>query len=391
MRGRIGVAVIGVALLLSGCGASGNGAHTRQVLVDYSPDDFPASFFGYFPRVVEAHPGDTIDFHQTWTGEPHTITLGTMLEPIGATMRPLLLERKSLLDDVDTSVYGVPSVFPDTNGSGNIRLNQTASQPCYVKAAPLPRGGDCPRSQPAFDGTQAFYNSGYIPYRGRKSNEFKLPLATTIKPGDYFYYCLLHGPGMSGFLRVKPAGASVASAKGLHDRDLEAGRAAAEKARRVAPKATFRLPGSDIQVGVFTDAVKNGLAHPVSTNQFFPSTFHAKVGNPVTWSFLDGPGHTVSFDVPAYLPALLFRPDGSVEINHDSIAPVGGPGYPETGEQAPANGFAVDVGNYDGAHFLSSGFPDGLMRYSITFSKPGTYPYACLIHPLMLGKVVVSA
>jgi plastocyanin len=382
-----------MALVLTGCATNGSGgAHAHQVLVDYSPDDFPASFFGYFPRVVEAHPGDTVDFHQTWTGEPHTVTLGTMLQPIGDKMRPLLLHRKPLTDDVDTSIYGVPSVFPDTNGTGNdnIVLNQTASQPCYVKAGPLPSGGECPKTQPAFDGTQAFYNSGYIPYRGRKSNEFALPLSKAVKPGDYFYYCLLHGPGMGGFVRVKPTGESLASPKGLHDRDLEAGRRLAEKARRVAAKPTFRLPGSDIQVGVFTDAVNNGLAHPVSTNQFFPSAFHTKVGQPVTWSFLDGPGHTVSFAVPKYLPAMLFRPDGSVEVNSKSINAVGGPGYPQTEEPAPDNGFAVDVGDYDGSHFLSSGFPDGRMRYSVTFTKPGTYPYACLIHPLMLGKIVVS-
>jgi plastocyanin len=28
--------------------------------------------------------------------------------------------------------------------------------------------------------------------------------------------------------------------------------------------------------------------------------------------------------------------------------------------------------------------------FTIRFSKPGTYPYACAVHPQMLGQVVVS-
>ena len=29
-------------------------------------------------------------------------------------------------------------------------------------------------------------------------------------------------------------------------------------------------------------------------------------------------------------------------------------------------------------------------KYSYTFSKPGTYPYYCSIHPKMVGKIVVQ-
>jgi len=52
----------------------------------------------------------------------------------------------------------------------------------------------------------------------------------------------------------------------------------------------------------------------------------------------------------------------------------------------------LDAGNFDGSGGLRSsgiGFNTG-DTYSITFTKPGTYPYACLIHSGMTGKVVVS-
>jgi plastocyanin len=29
-------------------------------------------------------------------------------------------------------------------------------------------------------------------------------------------------------------------------------------------------------------------------------------------------------------------------------------------------------------------------KYSYTFSKPGSYPYFCAIHPKMVGKVIVQ-
>jgi plastocyanin len=380
-----------LALVLAACGTNASsGSHTRQVLVDDSPDDLVTSVFGYFPRFVEAHPGDTIDFHQTWTGEPHTITLGTLTKPLGEKIKPLFLKHKELPDYLDTSEYGLPTVWPPED-TATPTINQTAAQPCYVKSGPIPdKGVGCPKVQPAFDGTQEFYNSGYIPYQGNKRDEFHVPLASSIKPGEYFYYCLLHGPGMGGFIDVKPKGATLASAKGLHDPDLVAGIAAARKARTQAATKKFRLPGTDIQAGTFSYYVDTKPA-PVSVNEFLPATFRAKVGQKVTWSFINGPGHTVSFDVPPYLPVIEFRKDGTVALNEKANSPQGGPGYPHSEGEPPEDGYAVDVGDYDGTHFLSSGFPDGPMRYSITFTKPGTYPYACLIHPLMLGKIVVSA
>lgn len=379
-------------MLIAACGGSdASGADKHLVLVDHTLEEFPTSFFGYFPRVVEAHPGDVIQFRQEWTGEPHTITLGTLAQPLGDELRDVLVNHKELPDFIDTNKYGLPSIFSETDDN-SAAIDQRAAQPCYIESGPVPADAkDCPKTQRAFDGTESFYNSGYIPYRGQKRDEFDLPLSSKVKPGSYFYYCVLHGASMGGFVDVKPAGTALRKTDGLHDRDLIAATKATKEARELAKKASFRLPNTDIQAGTFSYYVKSGLRYPTVVNEFLPSTFKAKVGEPVTWSFVNGPGHTVSFDVPAYLPAIVFKKDGTVEVNPKTLNPIGGPGYPATEDEPPEDGFAVDAGRYDGRHFLSSGYPDGPMRYSITFTKPGSYPYACLIHPLMLGRIEVTA
>ena len=392
LRRIVGVVLV-VFLMTAACGANSDssGALTRTVFTDARSDDFAASFFGYYPRVIEAHPGDTIDFTQVWSGEPHTVTLGTMTEALGREMAPALKGRRALPDFVDTAAYGLPSIFSETSNDNSI--NQVAAQPCFVAAQPLPLDAkDCPKKQPTFTGSEAFYNSGYIPYRGLNGNHFEVPLAKTIAPGEYFYYCLLHGPQMGGYIDVKPARVAVKRGKpDLHDRDLVATIAALKQVRARASTAAGRLPGTDIQAGAFTFLLP-GTKHvyAASDNEFLPSTFHARVGQKVTWSISDGPGHTVSFKVPSYFPLVRFAADGSVTLNPAGLNAQGGPGYPKTDAEPPPDGVAVDAGNYDGSFFLSSGFPDGPMRYSVTFSKPGTYPYACIIHPQMIGKIVVS-
>jgi plastocyanin len=35
-------------------------------------------------------------------------------------------------------------------------------------------------------------------------------------------------------------------------------------------------------------------------------------------------------------------------------------------------------------------FPPQLTRYTLTFTKPGTYKFDCLLHPHLEGKVVVA-
>jgi plastocyanin len=122
-------------------------------------------------------------------------------------------------------------------------------------------------------------------------------------------------------------------------------------------------------------------------NQFIPATLHARVAQPVTWTFTGR--HTVSFNVPKFFPIFSVAESGHVDINPAAWQPAGFPGRPAG---LPATEKAtVDAGTWDGKGFRSSGL-DWLSgdRFSLAFSRPGTYLMACLVHPGMVGKVVVA-
>jgi len=131
----------------------------------------------------------------------------------------------------------------------------------------------------------------------------------------------------------------------------------------------------------------------VLANEFLPKTIHAKVGDKVTWAFFGI--HTVSFDVPRYFPLLIIekdctvKPDGRASLTR-------GTGFPPTLPDNAPNPFVVDGGSWNGTGFRSSGFPpdtngpNQVTAYSLTFAKAGTYQYACLIHPKMVGTVIVK-
>ena len=130
-------------------------------------------------------------------------------------------------------------------------------------------------------------------------------------------------------------------------------------------------------------------------SEFIPRTINAKVGEKVTWAFIGQ--HTVSFGVPHYFPELTIAKDGTVKPDHRGTDAAGGAGMPEKLPDNPPNPFVVDGGKWGGSGFRSSGLPqdtggpDEVVGYSLTFTKAGSYDYACLIHPRMVGKVVVSA
>jgi len=399
-----GAVLVAGALAVMGLGACGSsGGDSRTIQVDYHSDDFAGSFLGYYPREVTVTPGMTLKFHQTWTGEPHSVTFGSiidknikgplldLLDNVAAGKQPLPNEPP---ESYDTKFWDerLPGLFSSENG-----LSQAAAHPCFAKTeADLPLNQkECAkknRVQPQFTGQYAYYSSGFIPFEGARGNTFEMKVADNAKEGTYYYYCNVHGIPMGGKVTIKK-GADVESQASMNRRGLEESKRISEPLLKVydkekAGRSEFKLPlagsGDDS-----TESVE-GIV-----NEFTPRTIEAKVNDKVTWTFVGG--HTISFNVPPYTPLFKFNKKGELGFNESLDKAAGGwPGAPEgsddEGDGPPRARLHLDAGNFDGSGGLKSsgtGFDTG-DTYSVTFTKAGTYPYACLIHPGMIGKVVVK-
>ena len=390
-----------VAGLLGACGGSGGASRTIQV--DYRNEDFAATFRGYYPRDVTVRPGMTLKFHQTWSGEPHTVTLGTTVQDL---LTPEILPevRKSFVrgvnpDELSPEVRAAADKFDMSLPFffGEKGINQAAGQPCYL-ARGVPKGEKpcAHKAQPAFDGRQSYYSSGFIPYLGEQGNEFEMKIADDAKPGTYVYFCALHGPDMSGEIIVTKSGEIPSQG----DVNRQAKREADQVAKPLAAQLRKERAGRSEFKGNLAGSGTEEMLHSFKgqINEFTPRTVRAKVGAPVTWTFLGN--HSISFNVPPYVPYYSVKKDGTV-IQSDAIfAPSGGwPGRtpPTSGEGGPDQGTAlppvtVDAGKFDGSGKLKSSGVDWQTgdKYVVTFTKAGTYPMACLVHPGMIAKVVVS-
>lgn len=392
---RLGSTLVALSMLLWGCSSStsgGSDALTRTVLVDYNHDEYAASFMAYFPQVVEVRQGDTINFKQAWTGEGHSVTMGTMVD---AAVKPVrvLIKSGNVPDEPPPEIVEKLKPLPEML-SGDIGMVQSAARPCYLDtgAPPLDELTPCPKvPQPEFNGRQTYYSSGLIPYEGTGGNTYRVKLSNDIAPGTYTYYCNLHGPLQSGEIVVKPKGAKVPSQSAVDKQ----GRAELQKLAKPALNAfkDAKKGKAEVEGEPLTGNLAGYFAPDpdifVFIDEFLPRTIRARVGEKVTWTVL-GP-HTVSFNVPPYLPQFNIGADGTVTYNPQAYDPVASPAPPPYDENRPPNTplAAMDAGRWDGSYFISSGLI-GEVTYSLTFTKAGRYKYACLVHPRMVGEVVVS-
>ena len=406
-------------------GGSGSGEN-RTVLVDYNYDEFAGSFLTYFPRSVTVRPGDTVTFKQAWTGEPHNVAFGTLVDGFMRDVLPIFekypevesLEQLKTVDPAAAETYtrvcldggkleesedSFCPVLPDMASFGGpdvLTMNQNGAQPCYLDTGrpPLEKDTPCPkREQPAFNGKQTYYNSGYIHYEGDEGNTFELPLSDDIAPGDYQYYCNLHGPGMSGTVKVVAPSADIPSQSEVDRRareEIDTQAMPLLKAFNEAKAGKASIDGETPFKGNLAGyGVEDENVHAF-ISEFIPNPIKAKAGEKVTWYVS---GHTVSFDVPRYFPIATVAENGKVTFNPRAVRPIdspvaeppdGGGGPPGEGPPTPQE---VDAGEWDGKGFISSGLPDGDILWSLTFTKAGTYKYACLIHPRRVGEVEVSS
>lgn len=364
--------------------ASG-GAQTVEVQVDAASSETLLSFLMYFPGEVTVHPGDTVDFKSNFTGEPHTVTFGTLVDEGMAKVDPNAQEEPAELQKI-------PPLLPDGPGDAI----QASAQPCFLATEDPPASDACTadqQKQPDFDGTQTYYNSGFL----AEGDVFEVKLADDIEPGTYSYFCALHRASMSGKVTVVAADAKADTAddvtaagdKELEDHVTKLGPTMdAIRAGTLPPFIPTAAPGGVIAGGGSEEVPE---AVPVL---YGPDSIDVKVGDAVTWTIV-GP-HTITFGGDESLRTAISKsPDGSVHVNAQAFAPTGGAGQPQgPPPETPGPPIAIDGGSYDGNGVHSSGlvlsFPPQLYTYSLKFTTAGTYDYFCSIHPDMNGVVNVT-
>jgi len=110
----------------------------------------------------------------------------------------------------------------------------------------------------------------------------------------------------------------------------------------------------------------------VQLNTFAPLQVTINVGDTVTWRLDSTEFHNIMFTSGAPGPELILAGPDGVFFNSAVAFPTGGP-------------------NYDGTGIVGSGLLNTGDKFSLTFTKAGTYTYLCSIHVGMGGSVNVVA
>lgn len=371
----------------SGQATAGDEPATFPVQVDALPEDFSASFFSYFPSELSARPGDTVRFTSRFTGEPHTVAFGTLVDQaleafdaVPAGSRPPA--------DVEQLLARIPAFFAPTETRVDADPQPSAAQPCFLAQGDPPAQQACagqPAQPAAFDGTQSFYSSGFLPDEAT----FDLKLADGTAPGTYRFMCLVDRTDMTGTLTVLDAGRSVPSpaevrkeAETRIEEAVESVRAQAEKTKALtAPDAA--TAGAPEPEGA---AAEGEAGHAHSTVNVFPEEVSVPAGGSVSWTVHGA--HMIAFNAPEDArPLYAFDAQGVVRANKKGANPAGSP--PRPPGPPPV---VVDAGQFDGNGFRNSGLlvGEGDVSWRLTFTKPGTYTYLCLFHTDMEGSVKVA-
>jgi plastocyanin len=384
MRRQVLLAVL-IALVASACTSGrppgGNGSHgsgppsptpvgqrTFAVSVDGSTRSFPLASDAFYPNDLSVHPGDTIVFTEVWSGELHTVTFGTLVDQA-----------------IDTPTFANMAAVPELLPPGRSDTVQSAAQPCFLDSGTPPAVSACPQvAQPAFNGTQAFYNSGWL----SQGMKFSVHIAATTPPGNYHFEDLAH-PAVSGQINVAPVSQTLASPRQV------AATAAAELAQVVHALQPAAQDAASLTTTVVTGLNEvAGVTEAGVTDSFVaafgPPQITATVGQTIAWTLYGQ--HALALNPPPGATGLLTRSsDGSVHVNPLVLNHTGGQFGPGGPQSAPLR---VNGGTYSGTSFHNSGLLTstlpGLITYTLQFGAPGTYTLRCLIHPSMTETINVQ-
>lgn len=401
--------VLAVPLVAGACGNSSDnasatttttaattaaGPQTYGVVIDGKTDAFNGEFGTYSPSTLSAHPGDTVKFSlPRFSGVPHTVTFGTLVDAAVTKLDQLGPQALPVAQEETPEMLKLPDVFPHGAPQGPPSPNQSAAQPCYlatgVPPLSLPGGAAaCPKTaQPDFDGTQAFYNSGML---AKDGDQFEMKLSSGIKPGTYAFMCLIHRGVMTAKLTVAASGDNIPSPAEVT--------AAGQK--QFDDLVTKVKPAADAAQKATPDKATMGTGDPTTPNvvvaDFGPKSISIPVGGTVTWNVFAF--HSLAFNATdADVGVVNKQADGSW-----AFAPKAGP---PAGFNVPPAAFTfpppatskplmVDLGSYDGAGFKNTGIvgsvPPQFISFKLKFTKAGTIPFRCLVHPDMKGEIKVG-
>jgi plastocyanin len=346
--------MVGAAFAL--CGLTASSAMALVAPVTAGPPKPPRlahlDFDGFFPSATRIAVGDSVSFAINGF---HTVTF----LPSGQTPPPLIIPatKNPILGKLDAA--GVPFWF---NLQPNLVINPVVA---------APSGGN------TYSGSGVL-NSG-LPNPSGPPAPFVVKFT---KAGTFTFNCLVH-PGMKGLVRVLPAGSKVPSAKQdatTARLQLRAATVQAEKLRRATPPPATVLAGND----------GNGT---VAWLRFFPQNLKVKAGTTVNFK-ISGKRevHTITIGPPAYTEAIektFTTPQPSLGGPPSLIVnPVAA--YPSDQPPLPAFTGANHGNGFENSGILSNGGGPLPSSVKITFTKPGTYSYECVVHTGMDGKIIVT-
>jgi plastocyanin len=402
---RISYVLVGAAALalVAGCGGK-KGAQTFTVDVDGHNGKANEAFIAYFPNTVTIHPGDTVVFDNKGNGEPHTATLGTLIDPVVNAFDKLTPAQLQSSQGPPKALQALDAKIPQLLPQGPGDAVQASANPCVLASGTPPAKTACPKQnpQPDFDGTQSFYNSGWLDSKAK----FTVKLSKSTAPGTYHFMCLLHREGMTGKIVVVPSSTAVASPS---EQYASGQKQLAAIESKLAPAVAAERQGKPPIPGIKLPGAHPALAGSGSQNaqeaevtEFGPKKISIPVGGSVTW-YIIGP-HSLTFNSDKTNNDIRsVAADGSVHINVKAAAPANAPGEPPSsngGGGGPSNGppkfNVVASKTWDGTGFLNTGVftnsfgPPLIEGYTITFTKAGTYKYLCTVHDNMTGEVDVG-
>lgn len=310
----------------------------------------------FFPRSVTVNVGDTV----TWQLYGfHTVTFAGTHHPY-----PFVAAagKQPVVKDASGQPFWWSGKAPFLTISPLAILQQggsTISSPTDVRSSGLQRVLTAtPKSPPA-------------PYQ-----------LTFTQPGVYHYQCAVH-PGMRGVVIVKP------SSQGTPSAASEAAAVQAALGRTIGDLRRIKNAKPKGALRVFVGTGTNATGAEVMS--FFPAQLSVNVGDTVTFVNHDQTDiHTVTFG-PAALRSKIEKtfvgPRGKqLVLNALGALPSDPPGGPVAYDgQNHGNGYL----NAGILQPLDAPAQAGPNTFRVTFTKPGTYHYECVIHEHMDGTIVV--